>query len=61
MQRCTYAHAELMHEYLLDLDSPLLLEAPAQTALYTTLVLGDANAGKTSFLCAAESPASLTG
>ena len=55
-QRAVYAHPDLCHEDLLELDSPFASSAVAGTGVYTFLLLGDQNAGKSTFLHAWANP-----
>ncbi|KAJ1448542.1 hypothetical protein M885DRAFT_623343 [Pelagophyceae sp. CCMP2097] len=49
-QRCSYSHADLHDEVLVDLDGPFGSVASAETEVVRFTVLGDRNAGKSTLL-----------
>eukprot|EP00736_Rhodelphis_marinus_P013102 Rmarinus@m.29798 len=52
VQRSYYSQPDLYHEEVLDIESPFASVVASGTLVYTFLVLGDQNAGKSTFLSA---------
>ncbi|KNC47352.1 uncharacterized protein AMSG_03786 [Thecamonas trahens ATCC 50062] len=50
VQESRYAHPDLCHEDVLETESPFATVVAAGTAVYSFLVVGDQNAGKSTFL-----------
>lgn len=50
VQQTLYRQADLYHEAVIELDSPFAAIFAADTAVFSFLVLGDQNAGKSTFL-----------
>ena len=48
VQKYNYCNMDLLHEEVLDLDSPFATLASAETLVLTYLLIGDQNAGKSS-------------
>ena len=48
VQKYNYCNMDLLHEEILDLDSPFATLASAETLVLTYLLIGDQNAGKSS-------------
>eukprot|EP00898_Chlorokybus_atmophyticus_P005160 jgi/Chlat1/5645/Chrsp369S05388 len=49
-QSATYRHPDMHHEDVLEIESPFAMTAPAATQSLTFLLLGDQNAGKSTFM-----------
>eukprot|EP00053_Salpingoeca_punica_P016812 m.159968 g.159968 ORF g.159968 m.159968 type:complete len:388 (+) comp17048_c2_seq2:188-1351(+) len=50
VQRSAWRQADRLHEEVIDLDSPFSVSLAAGTHLYTFVLIGDQNAGKSTFL-----------
>lgn len=50
VQRCSYRHPDLYHEDVLEIDSPLAPVCAAGVQSFQFLLMGDQNAGKSTFL-----------
>lgn len=50
VQRAVFHHPDLCHEHVLELSSPFALVEASGTRVFTFLLLGDQNAGKSTFL-----------
>lgn len=48
VQKYNYCNMDLLHEEVLDLDSPFATLVSAETLVLTYLLIGDQNAGKSS-------------
>lgn len=61
VQRMSYSNRDLLHEEVLELDSPFAaLAGSADTAVATFLLVGDQNAGKSSLCPPCTSPPHLS-
>jgi hypothetical protein len=50
VQKTKYYQPDLYHEEVIELDSPFASIVPSGTQVYTFLLLGDQNAGKSTFI-----------
>jgi hypothetical protein len=50
VQRSSFANADLLHEEVVELDSPFARLVCSDTLVYNFLLIGDQNAGKSTFL-----------
>ena len=48
VQKYSFCNMDLLHEEILDLDSPFAKLVASETAVFTYLLIGDQNAGKSS-------------